>query len=148
MKFPFIFLFFVVSFLSFFPGSTDLAKRVEDLNFYLVGDVKAACGNKNSALGCIYIKDKAVYVSKRLNKEQRKFVLSHEIGHYYLDGADLEKMIPKRTGKGKDMYSCGIFGMDDVEALADLFYDYLYNQEYLEKNYSEVKGLYDRLLSI
>lgn len=151
MKFLFI-LSAALAFAFFsFPLRTDLAKSVSDLDFYLVEDPGAVCGFEKSlspVLGCLIVKEKTVYISKHLGREERKFVIAHEIGHYYLDRVKLEEKIFKRNGKGPDAYACGMFNNSDIEALADLFYDYLYNKEYLEENYKEVKDLYDALLSV
>ena len=157
MKLKYLFTFsFVCLFFVFVPGYTDFARSIRDLRFYLVDDVNFFCPSKEEngiALGCIFPEERVVFILRGLGEEERNFVTAHEIGHYYLYGLqpkDIEAMIPSGKEK-KEMQDYNVTRggeLDVVELSASLYYDYLYNREYLKDNYPEIKKLYDNLLTM
>jgi hypothetical protein len=142
------------------PIRTNLAKEISDLHFQLADDVNIICPQENKediVLGCIVYGTKTVYIRKGLYPEKQRFVIAHEIGHYYLQDVPAEKlkeMIADETGKIAGIStanSCSAANEkkmqnDVVEMSASLFFDY--SEGLLGGRYPKMKDLYDGLVTM
>jgi hypothetical protein len=159
MNFTTIFVPFFCLGLILVPLRTNLAKEISDLRFLLVDDVNIFCPPEEEGdvvEGCIIFEKKIVYIRKGLNPERQRFVVAHEIGHYYLQYVppeDLEEMIAGEIGGAPVLAKARICSAanekrknDVVEMSADLFNDY--SKGDLEEKYPKIKELYDSLMTM